>query len=272
MSVNNRAAPPIPKGKMPIEEVFKMMWARLNYLEEVVKEKEVIHSTSVSDATSTTATSTTGTPTTTSENVVLENTTGDQHVTTIEDLKQNIQSNVAVPNEEIERLREIVDRQNQQIIELQSFVQKVQSDCVTSISDINNSIETIGSDMTEMNVKYTQMNNFLMEIQTTQITVNNQILKHYNDNYSDLVESQIEKSADEKFNNKDTVDVEEVANEESTTVDAQTDGVDSQQQANASENTEEVATENTNQASNVVKAKVEQAEPSTEENITFNVQ
>lgn len=266
MSVNNRAAPPIPKGKMPIEEVFKMMWARLNYLEEVVKEKEVIQS-SVSNVTSTTET-----PTKISENVVLENTTGDQHVTTIEDLKHNIQQNVTVPNEEIESLREILDKQNQQIIELQSLVQKVQSDCVTSISDINNSIETIGSDMTEMNVKYTQMNNFLMEIQTTQITVNNQILKHYNDNYSDLVESQIEKSADEKFNNKDIVDVEEVANEESTTVDAQTDNVDSQQQTNETENTEEVVTENTNQASNVVKAKVEQAEPSTEENITFNVQ
>ena len=52
------------------------------------------------------------------------------------------------------------------------------------------------------------MNNFLMEIQTTQITVNNQILKHYNDNYSDIVESQIEKSAAEKFNAKETDSVE----------------------------------------------------------------
>jgi len=68
----------------------------------------------------------------------------------------------------------------------------------------------VGADLTEMNNKYTQMNNFLMEIQTTQITVNNQILKHYNDNYSDLIESQITQSADQKFNAKDS---EELASE-----------------------------------------------------------
>ena len=66
-----------------------------------------------------------------------------------------------------------------------------------TISNFNNSMQAIGADLTEMNNKYTQMNNFLMEIQTTQITVNNQILKHYNDNNSDLIETQITQSADE---------------------------------------------------------------------------
>ena len=52
----------------------------------------------------------------------------------------------------------------------------------------------IGTDMTEMNTKYMQMNNFLVEIQTTQITVNNQILRQYNEHYGESVENRIEKA------------------------------------------------------------------------------
>jgi hypothetical protein len=59
-----------------------------------------------------------------------------------------------------------------------------------------------------MNTKYTQMNNFLVDIQTTQITVNNQILRHYNDNYSDLIESKIEKNVAQKLLDKNVVSAE----------------------------------------------------------------
>jgi hypothetical protein len=89
--------------------------------------------------------------------------------------------------------------------------------------NMDRTIENIGTDMTDMNTKYQQMNNFLVEIQTTQITVNNQILRHYNEN----IETQVEKNVSEKFLNYKT----ELKNSQtnntvsSNSVDGETDSV-----------------------------------------------
>jgi hypothetical protein len=68
------------------------------------------------------------------------------------------------------------------------------------------------------------MNNFLVDIQTTQITVNNQILRNYNE----LVENKIEKSVSEKFMSKDNHldDVADVLVDGANPEEAVTDGVE----------------------------------------------
>ena len=154
----SNSSPSFPKGQMPIEEVFKMMWGRMNFLENAVNEK--------------------GIPT-----------EGDQ--TTI----ANLRSNTIIPDS----IQKQLDDNTAKINTLAQEVGSLKKTLITTVTNFNQSMQAVGADLTEMNNKYTQMNNFLMEIQTTQITVNNKILKHYNDNYSDILESHIEKRANEKF-------------------------------------------------------------------------
>ena len=178
----------MPRGQMPIEEVFKMMWARMNFLENALKE------------TSSTARET------------------ENGITTISDLQESsinqvISNQSLVPSYDesvLEEIKSTLDEHDGKITTLAQEIGGLKKSLSDTISNFNNSMQAVGADLTEMNNKYTQMNNFLMEIQTTQITVNNQILKHYNDNYSDLIESQITQSADQKFNAKDS---EELASE-----------------------------------------------------------
>ena len=154
----SNSSPSFPKGQMPIEEVFKMMWGRMNFLENALNEKGVPAE-------------------------------GDQ--TTI----ANLRSNTVIP----ESIQKQLDDNTAKINTLAQEVGSLKKTLITTVANFNQSMQAVGADLTEMNNKYTQMNNFLMEIQTTQITVNNKILKHYNDNYSDLLESHIEKRANEKF-------------------------------------------------------------------------
>ncbi|MGI9554414.1 MAG: hypothetical protein ACR2M6_00445 [Vampirovibrionia bacterium] len=154
----SNSIPSFPKGQMPIEEVFKMMWGRMNFLENAVNEK----------------------------GIPIE---GDQ--TTI----ANLRSNTIIPDS----IQKQLDDNTAKINTLAQEVGSLKKTLITTVTNFNQSMQAVGADLTEMNNKYTQMNNFLMEIQTTQITVNNKILKHYNDNYSDILESHIEKRANEKF-------------------------------------------------------------------------
>jgi hypothetical protein len=169
---------------MPIEEVFKMMWGRMNFLENAVSQR---------------ATST----------------DGDQPATTISDLK----TNTVIPAS----IQKQLDDNTAKINTLAQEVGSLKKTLMATVSNFNQSMQAVGADFTEMNNKYTQMNNFLMEIQTTQITVNNKILKHYNDNYSDLLESHIEREANQKFNasveasNNTSVEETETQTEQSLT-------------------------------------------------------
>ena len=54
--------------------------------------------------------------------------------------------------------------------------------------------------MQELSFKYKQLNNFLLEIQTTQLTINNQILKKFND--SNGLQSMIEHTVEERVQEK----------------------------------------------------------------------
>lgn len=186
------SAPRLPKGQMPIEEVFKMMWARMNFLENALKERSILNK---------------------------EGTLEEENSTNIKDLNpspvnQIIQQSHNLSNDILNEIKKTLSEHSSKIQTLAQEVDSLKKTLGETIGNFNQSIQMIGGDMTEMNNKYTQMNNFLMEIQTTQITVNNQILKHYNDNYSDLIETQITQSADEKFNLKETTVSEEVENQE----------------------------------------------------------
>ena len=170
LSQNN--GPPMPRGQMPIEEVFRMMWARMNYLENALKEKEM-------------------------ETVKEPETQGKEETTTISQLKNENQvisstSQIQPPDYQennVNELQELLGSQEERISELAESVIQLKKELLDRSNSVDRSIQEIGADLTEMNTKYTQMNNFLVEIQTTQITVNNQILRHYNENCNDTVES-----------------------------------------------------------------------------------
>ena len=194
--VNNQdtlsSAPRLPKGQMPIEEVFKMMWARMNFLENALKERPISNEVTSSE---------------------VENSTNINDLTS-SPVNQVIRRSHNLSNDDLEEIKKTLSEHSSKIQTLAQEVGSLKKTLGETIGNFNQSIQMIGGDMTEMNNKYTQMNNFLMEIQTTQITVNNRILKHYNDNYSDLIETQITESADQKFNSKDTTLPEEVENHE----------------------------------------------------------
>ena len=231
-------APPLPRGQMPIEEVFRMMWARMNYLENALKEgKNLEPSTNANNVnvnqpplpTPKISTTTSVMPSIT-VNQLQQN--AEPILSSVQDIEVSSQTSVPnyEPQQEFENnisLETLPTRGNEYVsTHLQdltpvNYQTQVQSnnheeinhlwDTVNNLtntlketsSTINETIDNISSDLSEMNAKYTQMNNFLMEIQTTQITVNNQILRHYTENCSEVMESAIEKSASEKFANKE---------------------------------------------------------------------
>jgi seryl-tRNA synthetase len=180
------SAPPMPRGQMPIEEVFKMMWARMNFLETALKEHQVSTGQQIDQ-------------------------NSEMGAKTISDLQMSSalaqhQTPSWSPSEEEWRERKnTLTEYEQKITTMAQEIGSMKKSISETVNNFNTSMQSVGADLTDMNNKYTQMNNFLMEIQTTQITVNNKILKHYNDTCSDTIETQITKSADEKFLAKDGV-------------------------------------------------------------------
>lgn len=184
-NLSKNDGPPMPRGQMPIEEVFKMMWARMNYLENAVKQIETNNK---------------------------KEDKSNQGATTISQLKNeneiiNTPSQNQPPQYEkidVSEIQELITSQDERITQLSQELLLIKNELSNRSTHVDRAIQEIGADLTDMNTKYTQMNNFLVEIQTTQITVNNQILRHYNENCSDSVESLIEKNASEKFMKKNS--------------------------------------------------------------------
>ena len=230
-------APPLPRGQMPIEEVFKMMWSRMNYLENALKEKRNAN-----------------------ENVFPKQ---NNENTTISDLKNenSVIDNNLVDSKVLTDMLERIENQESRINEISESLTQIKRSNVDQSSKVDRAIESIGADLTDMNTKYTQMNNFLVEIQTTQITVNNQILRNYNDSYNDMVESKIEQSASEKFLNKENESLE--SNELETTEENQ-----------ESEKEESSVTSNIENKNNepVVVSKENIEQPQKGNTITFNIE
>ena len=194
MSVNRteRSMPDAPTGKMSIENVFKMMWGRMNYLENKL------------ETTDTELTNSKVTP------------------TSIADLKN---SPVGLSQEQIDGIESLKTTQEELERSLSDILVEnklIKERLEDTINTFNSSIKAIGADLIEMNNKYTQMNNFLMEIQTTQITVNNKILRHYNETLTTEVEQKIEESASIKFN-ADQVTTAETGTETGTGTETETE-------------------------------------------------
>jgi len=259
--LGQQGVPQMPRGQMPIEEVFKMMWARMNFLENALKDRPVINADG--------------------EEVV--------GATTVADLQnqvnQVIQTQQAPPSFDqsvLDEIRETLVEHGSKITTLAQEVGSIKKTMSETIGNFNNSMQAVGADMTEMNNKYTQMNNFLMEIQTTQITVNNQILKHYNDNYSDLIETQITQSADEKFNAKDGQEVATATETATETTETVTETVaktvadvianaDAAEAADAADTSDDVETTTTETAQTETVA-TETSTPKKTNNVTFNIE
>ena len=239
--INN--APPLPRGQMPIEEVFRMMWARMNYLETALKDSK---NTSDTDSISgnapepitveqlqneqttpilssqsheqvpqyTTAPSNfdipapvpTLTPAPAPVSVMSNIMSMPSSLPDTTSTRQESEPRITLETRPVQDNTEVMDAiraQEERINQIQKSLDQVRSQLSQHNNTFTETIDNISTDLSEMNSKYTQMNNFLMEIQTTQITVNNQILRHYNENYSEIMESAIEKSASEKFAQKD---------------------------------------------------------------------
>jgi hypothetical protein len=256
------SAPPLPRGQMPIEEVFRMMWARMNYLENALKDAKFTTLPQVSEpanfvqepanfvqepanfvqepANFVQEPTFSGQPST----ITLDQLRSEPVAPSLASVQENVvtrtsnpvnyepvtsKSNITletIPTQDNSDLIETINSQEERINEICQTVQLMKSQLTENHSTFNETIDNISTDLSEMNSKYTQMNNFLMEIQTTQITVNNQILRHYNENYNEVMESAIEKSAAEKFAQKEDVEDgedEELSNDgdvEASTTDA----------------------------------------------------
>ena len=245
-------APPLPRGQMPIEEVFRMMWARMNYLENALKEGKNLepstNETNVNVNKTPAPTPKISTTTSVMPNITVsqlqQNTepilssgqdieVSSQSSTVNFEPQQEPENNISLetqsnkvesnytPSHQITPVnyqpQQIQTNNHDEINELWDTVNNLTNTLRETSATLNETIDNISADLSEMNAKYPQMNNFLMEIQTTQITVNNQILRHYTENCSDEMESAIEKSASEKFANKnDNFNVEEPEDEEVT--------------------------------------------------------
>ena len=244
-------APPLPRGQMPIEEVFRMMWARMNYLENALKEGKNLepstNETNVNVNKTSAPTPKISTTTSVMPNITVsqlqQNTepilssgqdieVSSQSSTVNFEAQQEPENNISLetqsnkvesnytPSHQITPVNyqaQIQTNNHDEINDLWDTVNNLTNTLRETSATLNETIDNISADLSEMNAKYTQMNNFLMEIQTTQITVNNQILRHYTENCSDEMESAIEKSASEKFANKnDDFNVEEPEDEEVT--------------------------------------------------------
>ena len=250
--INN--APPMPRGQMPIEEVFRMMWARMNYLENALKENKRTISEEKPFATpsfnSVSAPSSeyvqdgvfATKPITVDQ---LTNEVNEPSLTSIQQSKtmsQNI--TLETTSNDNSEVMETINAQEARINEIWETLTQMKSQVTENQSKFNETIDNISTDLSEMNSKYTQMNNFLMEIQTTQITVNNQILRHYNENYSEMMESAIEKSAAEKFASKDDAENNVVDGDESGET-PKIESTTTDSTINASTNEEDVTTTET---------------------------
>ena len=269
--INN--APPMPRGQMPIEEVFRMMWARMNYLENALKDSKITTSeqnteiNQVSNFATPSNHAVSATPSESGQDVVfatkpitvdqLTNESNEPSQSSFQSNKPSSQNLISTPapfksqttpyqNITLEtnsipnnnEVMETINTQQTKINEIWETLTQMKSQMTENQSTFNETIDNISTDLSEMNSKYTQMNNFLMEIQTTQITVNNQILRHYNENYSEMMESAIEKSASEKFASKDGDESNVVDGDESDEIEK----VTTDSTINASTNEEQVAT------------------------------
>ena len=260
-------APPLPRGQMPIQEVFRMMWARMNYLETALKNVNPNNSTYIptnefSQENGQHTALNKPMPVTVdqlrNESTVPSLASVNENEPEFSQLPINFESSTTKPNITLEtnthdnsevieqinlqetRINEIWDsitEMKDQVTEMKGDVSEMKGKVTENNSTFNETIDSISTDLSEMNSKYTQMNNFLMEIQTTQITVNNQILRHYNENYSEMMESAIEKSAAEKFASKD--DTENNGEEGDESGETEQDTTNST--VNASAKTEDVA-------------------------------
>ena len=170
------------RGKISVSAALKIMWGHINELTATV---DILKKTN-------------GDLSNKIDNILLTHAraeSGLEEVAPRYKLDTNVkQAKSAGFNENEGVLFQRVVDQEAKIEELADEVKTIQNATNNRTRIIDNTMNRIGSDMTEMNTKYMQMNNFLVEIQTTQITVNNQILRQYNENYTEAVETRIEKA------------------------------------------------------------------------------
>ena len=135
--------------KMSIEEVFKIMWSRIQDLEGKLGTKE-------------------------KESSSME------------------QNDSGLPSEYKNTINSLNSKVNKLSDQLSVVIEEKQL--------LKERLNSIIPNMQELSFKYKQLNNFLLEIQTTQLTINNQILKKFND--SNGLQSMIEHTVEERVQEK----------------------------------------------------------------------
>ena len=145
----------VPK-RISIDGVLKIMWNKIGELEnEIIILKE-------------------------------QSLTDDSTTSNIATSSKNIQPTSIFDTEGVKKMNQLkimVDSQERRLHNLETQVQ-------TFTDDITKSTGTV---KTDLEYKYNQLNNLLVELQTTQMVMNNKVLKQFND--------VVEKNAEDKFRN-----------------------------------------------------------------------
>lgn len=191
--------------------------------------------------------------------------------------QSNVQRPTQMPLEDVlktfwNRILENNDEQVKYITDLSQRVADLEeSDKDKKKETISVSVPSseIQSQINDLNLKYSQLNNLLIEIQTTQLTINNQLLNKFNANADGLVNA---------VSPSDDAQVEAVGEVEAAgEVEAEQEAVPEDA---AASNTNDTETEVVATPENVLEAtatdEVEQnvesnEEPNEEENVTLNI-
>jgi len=128
-----------------------------------------------------------------------------QKITSVASQNQKITSDqpTLAPETEIRnnitQIKRVIETQEKRIKHLETQFGRFTQDIM----------KTTGSVKTDMETRYSQLNNFLVELQTTQMVMNDKVLKQFND--------VVEKNVEEKFKNATTQveeEEEQIAEEE----------------------------------------------------------
>jgi len=204
--------------------------------------------------------------------------------------QSNVQRPTQMPLEDVlktfwNRILENNDEQMKYITDLSQRVADLEEsdkDKNKETSSVSVASNEIQSQINDLNLKYTQLNNLLIEVQTAQLTINNQLLNKFNANADGLVnavsqsdEVQVEAvDVVEAVGEVEAVDVVEAVGE----VEA-VDVVEAEQEAVSEEaavsNTNDIESEVVVTPENVLEATATDEkpneEPNEEENVTLNI-
>jgi hypothetical protein len=228
--------------KMPVESALKIMWNKISELDNEIK---ILKGESSSENRSSTR------ETTPEKSIFSKKTTTSNREQPTFASETELRNNYT-------QIKRVIEGQDRRIKQLETqfgrFTQEIS--------------KKTGTVKTELETKYSQLNNFLVELQTTQMVMNDKVLRQFNDVVEKNAEEKFRNASTQAHNDEHTADAEEqTADAEEQTTEQQTEAEQTTEQQTEAEQTTEQTTEQQTADAEEQTTEVEQ----TEENITLDV-